>query len=362
VIPMNRKAPNMNSRETSSDVEQAAAEWLMRRDRGLTSDQSAAFEHWRSADVRHAAEYSRIAGNWRQLDALTSVSSLAAETDAIVQRARLRRKRQRTIQWGFGALAAAAVLMFVFVIGSRGPALTEPSYQVIASSSRSQTLPDGSVALLNGTSRIQIEFTTAERRVRLLEGEALFTVAKNPDRPFLVTAGTITVRAVGTAFNVKLAAASVEVLVTEGKVRVNDAAKGTSVLPPDSTQSAAAPNVDAAPVLTAGHRVLIAFDAGRAAVVEANVSTLALHEIEQTLAWQTTRLVFNDTSLDEVVAAFNHHNSHRLVLGVEALRSRKITGVFRADNLDGFTRLLEAGVDVKAEAHGPNETVLQPAR
>lgn len=96
---------------------------------------------------------------------------------------------------------------------------------------------------------------------------------------------------------------------------------------------------------------------------QVNVAAVAPAEIEQSLAWQSTRLVFNDTPLDEVVVAFNRYNpQHPLTLGDRELASRRITGMFRADNLDGFVRLLEAGVDVKAETNGDRETVLRAAR
>jgi len=181
-------------------------------------------------------------------------------------------------------------------------------------------------------------------------------VAKNPARPFYVTAGPVTVRAVGTAFDVRLGAAAVEVLVTEGKVRVDDNVKGVSLL------SAVPAAGEAGGVLRAGQRVVV----NLAEVVDdstaARVADVTPGEIEQALAWQATRLVFNDTPLDEVVTAFNRYNEHRLVIGDPLVSTRRITGVFRADNLDGFTRLLEGGVDVRAERNGNGEIVLRAVR
>lgn len=95
----------------------------------------------------------------------------------------------------------------------------------------------------------------------------------------------------------------------------------------------------------------------RVAVAEVNKA-----EMEDELGWQTTRLVFNNTPLDEVIAGFNRYNEHRLTLGDPALRKRALTGVFRADNREGFVRLLRASVDVKAEQRTPHETVLLPIR
>jgi len=72
--------------------------------------------------------------------------------------------------------------------------------------------------------------------------------------------------------------------------------------------------------------------------------------------------VFNNTPLHEVVAGFNEYNAHRLTIGDSRIRGRILTGVFRADNLDGFVRLLRASLDVKAEQRTSHETVLLPAR
>jgi transmembrane sensor len=79
------------------------------------------------------------------------------------------------------------------------------------------------------------------------------------------------------------------------------------------------------------------------------------------LAWKSTQLVFDHTPLDQVVAAFNHYNTRILVLADPALKSRTLTGSFSAENLDGFTRLLRASVDVITESSGDGQILLRPA-
>ncbi|MES2697820.1 MAG: FecR domain-containing protein, partial [Verrucomicrobiota bacterium] len=90
------------------------------------------------------------------------------------------------------------------------------------------------------------------------------------------------------------------------------------------------------------------------------IAEMAGTEIEEALGWQSTRLVFNNTPLGEVVDGFNRYNPHKLKLGDPKLETRKLTGVFRADNLEGFIRLLKSSIDVKAEQRTPRETVLLP--
>ncbi|MFA5057112.1 MAG: FecR domain-containing protein, partial [Opitutaceae bacterium] len=85
-------------------------------------------------------------------------------------------------------------------------------------------------------------------------------------------------------------------------------------------------------------------------------------QIEQTLAWKNAWFVFDRTPLEEAVEAFNRHNVQRIVLGDALLRDRRLGGRFRADNVDGFVRMVELSVGVRAEYRGENQIVLLPVR
>lgn len=355
-------------------IAQAAADWIVRRDRGLSLAEKRALAEWENADARHRAELRRIDETWTGLEAIRAQPDLNAMADAIVARARKARSHRRRITFFSTALAAAAALAIGFNGWQRfdRPALTRPaivseSVRVLDSSLRRMALPDGSVAELNGTSRIEVNFSATERRVRLTEGEAHFIVAKNPERPFYVSAGSVTVRAVGTAFNVRLASDAIEVLVTEGKVQLEHeappsplvvAAAAPGVVP---TSAGIAPATAPAP-LVAGQRAIIDRTVVAVTAPAVAINDIDRAEIDEALGWQTTRLVFNNTPLEEVVAGFNQFNRHQLTIGDPKLGSRTLTGVFRADNLEGFKRLLKASVDVKAELRTPTETVLLPMR
>lgn len=352
--------PSSVRRSASEVVAQAASHWLVRRDRGLDAAESQALAAWLAADPRHGAELARLAGTWRGLDRMGADVTLAAEAEAVMRRVRARRARRRVFTVGWLAAAAAVVAMALVVSGRResAPLAATPlvamseKTKVLASTARRVTLPDGSVAELNGESRIETDFTPAERRVRLVQGEAHFIVMKNPDRPFLVSVGPVTVRAVGTAFNVRLGAQAIEVLVTEGKVRLDGTTATANSVHRDG---AAAP-----PALTSGDRAVV--DTAGPGTPMVSVEALKPVEVEEALGWQSTRLVFNATPLDEVVAAFNRYNRRQLVLGRPELRARTLTGAFRADNLDAFLRLLEAGIEVSAEARGDGTIALLPMR
>ncbi|HRG57142.1 MAG TPA: FecR domain-containing protein, partial [Lacunisphaera sp.] len=191
-------------------------------------------------------------------------------------------------------------------------------------------------------------FPPAERRIRLERGEAHFTVAKNPDRPFIVEAGGVSVRAVGTAFNVRLDSKAVEVLVTEGKVRVDDTASGRSLLAaPAGVDPAVLPTLGH-PILGAGQKVVVTPEAER---VSAGIAATAVSvdEIQRTLSWQERRLDFDLAPLSEIVAEFNRYSRHKLVIGDPVLAEKRFGGSFRPDDQAGFVRMLQENFGVTVQ-------------
>lgn len=364
-MPHADETRSSNARRETADAAEAASAaglWIARRDRRLTPEEAAEFAAWQAADPRHAAELARLEGTWRQLDTMETDPALRALANGVVGRARARQARRRRRNT-FLALAAAAAIVLGLQLDWLGreadtPAsrLPKENYRVIASTLQRKLLPDGSIAELNGDSRIELDYTESARRVRLVSGEAHFVVMKNAARPFYVTAGPVTVRAVGTAFNVRLASENVEVLVTEGKVKLQHA--------PVSVDAAATatPEVEnAEPALVEGEKAVIPRTLAPV-FREVTVDRVGRAEIDHELGWQSTRLVFNNTPLDEVIDGFNRFNQHRLTLGDPKLKERTLTGEFRADNREGFVRLLRASVDVKAEERTPFETVLLPSK
>lgn len=355
-------------------LEKAAADWIARLDRGLTPEEAAQFAAWEAADPRHSVELARGNTAWRLLDTadeVPEIMQLAQEMEARqTRRAAVRRWRA----WAFAGAGLAAMLAVTWTLSSRSSAsfetspekasltATARSYQVVPSTAQRLTLADGSLVELRADSAVETAFSPEERRVRIVRGEAHFAVVKDATRPFIVQAGEVSVRAVGTAFNVRLAPATIEVLVTEGKVRVDDTAKNQSLLsladPSDHPAASVGPSSSAAPpVLTAGQRVVISATAPSAVPPLAATAD----DTERALAWRSVQLVFERTSLAEAVAAFNSFNRCQLVLGDPALRTRKLGGTFRADNIDAFVRLLETGFELTAERRSEFAIVLHGA-
>jgi transmembrane sensor len=209
-------------------------------------------------------------------------------------------------------------------------------------SAQHQVLADGSMVELKPGARIAVEFTADFRRVILQEGEAHFDVRKNAARPFIVVAGGVAARAVGTSFSVELRASAVEVLVTEGEVAV-ERDVNSPALPVSSIEPLAR--------VTRGNRVVIGLSAD--ADPRPVVTALSDPEVEQKLSWRVPRLELVATPLAAALPRFNRHLApQRIVLADSALGQIQISGVLRADNADALLRLLELEFGVTSEQHG----------
>ena len=338
---------------SATPLEAEAADWLARRDRGLTPHEQDEYLQWLREEPRRAAAIARTEATLRrmlQLSAWRHGHSTEPNPDLLA-----RPHRSHPWRWVAAASLAAAAAVALAVIW-RAPAphgatvVAKKNYLRV---NEQVALPDGSRAELRDGSTLDVRYTAGERRVRLTGGEAQFSVMKDAARPFVVEAGGVAVRAVGTVFDVRLGREVVAVLVTEGKVRVGRAATEPGKIF-EATASAAEP-----PAVAAGERAVVSLGALAAPAAVAEISP---DEIRRELAWQAPRLQFDETPLAEALAEFNRRNRHQLVLGETALGARLIGGTYGADNVESFVRLLSVTLGVRAEARGADETVLWPGR
>lgn len=356
------------SSERPSDQEAiaaTAAAWLAQRDEGFTPREAAEFARWRAADPRHDLEIARLEATWSALQQLRDFRPEAARhPDRDLLAARGRRIRVIPALAATVAFAAAVALVAAWWASSHRPGAEAASvaHSTTMDGFERVLLPDGSMAELNAATEIRVLFSPEERRVRLVRGEAHFTVAKNPARPFRVRAGDVDVQAVGTAFNVRLQERSIEILVTEGKVAVAEgarpAATASSTDARVQTKSVSSPSE--ATEVSANERLVLASPTGSSPGRSA-VEKLAPAAVREALAWQGPRLVFTDTPLAEAIAQFNRRNPAQLELGDAELADWPIDGSFRAENVDAFVRLLASGGEVEVDRIGPLRIVLRKA-
>jgi len=244
-----------------------------------------------------------------------------------------RRRARRPRRWL--ALAAAACVAAIAVT----LALPEPlaglysDYATHTGERRMLELADGSRVWLNSDSALSVDFSPQQRRLRLHSGEALFEVAKDAARPFIVEAKGGEVRAVGTRFDVDSRGPQVRVDVTEGVVQVNSAGSE--------------------PVrLSAGERLSYRERAAPEPVQPLDLSSAS--------AWQRGKLIFNQRPLGEVLDELERYVPGRIVLTDSALRQHKVSGVFDLKDPDALLKTLERLQPVKV-THMPWLVLIRPA-
>lgn len=320
----------------NSPPHREAVVWMSRLDRGLTPAEQDAFFTWLGTSPANGAALERCRRRWRRLDRLADWRpelGAAPNPDLLAPRPRSRWLRRLA-----PALLAAACLALALAYWRPFERTVEPAVAAASPAAEDRRImPDGSVLKLNAGAVFSVLYTGTERRIRLERGEAFFKVMKDPARPFVVEAGGATVQALGTAFNVRLGAGELDVLVAEGTVGVarpvEPVAGRDLTLAPDPT------------VLVANQRVSLSL-ADRNGMKQ--IATLTRREIQQTLAWQHGLMTFREQPLAAIVEELNRLNHRQIVLEDDPLGSLEFSGTIRSDNVDGFVRILQTsfGVDV----------------
>ena len=311
------------AKKTAHQIDVEAAGWVARIDRGpLEPGEERAFQAWMQADERCAGAFARI----RAL-ALTSerARALGPDFDPAAFSPAPFWARRGVLKMG-GAIAASALVALGGtweVLRHRGRFSTGKGETMVVA------LKDGSVVTLNTASEIQVNYSDMLRSVELIGGEALFDVARNKARPFVVSAGDTDVRAVGTSFTVRrLDAAPVEVLVREGVVEVYRPQAGT------------------VPVRIAANNMAVAEAGGSAAISAAPVPLAQLH---RQLAWQNGQIAFEGETLARAVQEFSRYSDTRIVIDDPALAREEIAGLFKATDPVGFAKTIAISLNARAE-------------
>jgi transmembrane sensor len=313
-------------------IEQQAALWLSRLDRGAPApDQEAALKAWLAADMRHRAAFLRLRTAWRRAEQMQRLRPHDGEIDIdLLKRRRpgdLLRRFARPLQLaGAVGVAVAVIGMGTALLLARMQSPWETTTTSFAGF-ESMPLADGSTLRLNSDSEARVRMTAERRDVVLVRGEAHFEVAHDPRRVFEVEAGDARMRVTGTAFSVRLVDEDhVRVLVDAGRVAV------ALVGEPGAPEHA----------LSAGHAATIG--QGRVAI-----DRLAPAQVRRRLAWIGGQIVLVDDTLIHAVAEFNRYNYRQLVIAEPAVAGRRVGGAFKSHEVESFVRALERTHRVRAE-------------
>lgn len=306
-------------RETPDEIEEAAVRWVWRLDReGRTPDLQAELDAWLAGDTRRQGAFLQAEATWAMLDR----GQQLADVTPLLPRRRL--PGRRAVLFGGGAAAAASLTGVAYI------ALSRARYGTGLGEIRRVPLKDGSIAAINTESVVEVDLQRDIRRVKLARGEAWFQVAKNPKRPFVVEAGRVRVRAVGTAFSVRRRDTGADVLVSEGIVEAW---------------------VEGAE----GHRVRVA--AGQSAQVADNAAIVEMtagpSAIDRQLAWRGGKIDLAGETLAQAVAEFNRYNARKLVVADPNLAEERLYGIFRTDDPEGFAKAVKQSLGASLNVENP---------
>lgn len=361
-----------------SEVAKEAGEWLIRLDADTppTQDELHALGEWLHRSPAHREELESMAALWGRMNILTELAVPLSHASRPAARSNLVHEVARTQPlWRRAGLLvtsiAAMIAVVVVVLIARGP-VTDPLfesngfYATAVGQQNTTTLADGSQVMLNTNSQIKVEFSDQYRRVYLLQGEALFAVAKNAERPFRVYAGNGLIEAVGTAFSVYLKGAEVDVAVTEGRVAL------ASIIPPQpgaaqspSDEAAQQESMQSLGMLSAGQVATIRTRttdaaAGSARAME-EIEPVPPQELAQRLAWREGVVMFSGETLENVVKELGRYTTVSIEIPDETIRSMRVGGRFPIGETETMLSALENNFNLRVIRLSHNRVVLVPA-
>lgn len=308
----------MTTRLTGEEVYDEAAYWAAKVDAGpLSAQEQSALEAWLAADTRHYGALAQGRALLVPLKEPIAMRDVAPEAP----------ERRLFLRAGVAAGFALAIGAASYVTRALG----QERYRTRLGEMRVIPLSDGSVVFLNTNSEMVVRYSKAQRYIELVHGEALFDVAKNKKRPFIVQSAGTQIRAVGTSFNVKaLPDRPVQVLVREGIVEVKR------------------PGVPVAPT------VMVAMNSRAIAPQDAPIvaNPVPTAEVGRELAWRVGRIAFHGETLAEAAAEFARYSDVRIQIDDPEVANQRVTGLFVSTDPVGFANAVAISFDLHSEISG----------
>jgi transmembrane sensor len=328
------------------ELAEEAAQWLIRLDADAppSKEELRALGEWLHRSPAHREELESMAALWGRMNILTEL--------AVPLVLPVWRKAGVLL----AAMATLVIVIGVVIVQSRTPNPMHETNGLYATAVGQQStlkLADGSQVMLNTNSQIKVEYGATHRNIYLIQGEALFTVAKNRERPFRVYAGSGLIEAVGTAFSVYLKGAQVDVAVTEGRV-----ALASINTPRASTQSLG--------VVSAGEVATIRSPATEPAAdgvaVLQELEPIPPQALAQRLAWQNGVVMFSGETLENVVKELGRYTTISIEIPDETIRSMRVGGRFPVGETEAMLAALETNFNLRVIRVSHNRVVLAPAQ
>jgi transmembrane sensor len=331
----------------SQSVSDQAAEWFIRlKDRDLSASERRRFVRWLKQSPHHIAEFMRTCGMYGRIkraklpalppeEAASNVIALQLRESMPLEEHRAARFGSRKLWFAAAAACCLALVSVIAMIGS-----SSSTIETALGEWRTVKLADGTTVNVGPNTLMQVAYSKGTRRISLQRGEALFKVAKDQERPFIVNAGGAVARAVGTRFGVERREDRIRVTVAEGKVAV---VRGD--------QAAAlehAVDLGVATALAADEGVEIQLDAPSVPLHPEKVNA------ERALAWADGKLYLETETVGEAVAEFNRRNRLQLQVDDPSIARWHLCCEFDAADPEAFAKQIAAAGDSILLVNGQN--------
>ena len=319
--------------DNSVSLEAEASELFVQRAHGdWTTKDQAALERRLATDKAFARSFQRMNGSWGALERHAESAEVMKYREEALSYARHRNARRWYRRSTFVARrwrAAAAVSIIALLVAlawQLSPYGYVPGqYRTGLGEQRSVFLEDHSTITLDAATRLLVRYTPDARVVELYEGQAQFSVAKDPTRPFKVKAGGRNIVAVGTVFTVEYADRQMIVAMMEGKV---------AVVPNAAPESALIS-------LIAGEELRVSRDGHSTIIAKA--------DLEAATAWREGKIIIRTEPLGEAVHRMNRYSKLKIKIDDASLAAKNVSGVFAAGDVPGFVRAIQLYLPVTVD-------------
>ncbi|PKD39299.1 FecR family protein [Methylomonas sp. EFPC1] len=316
----------------SQATREQAISWLLRlRDAPGNPQIRQEFADWLAADPLHGQAYQQVEAQWAWMEPFKQQAFLA-RNEAL----RYRPPTRRPVWLRWASYSAAAIVLL-----GVGLALFSPqgwygfphSYGTGKGQRQTLTLADGSSLELNTDTEVRVHFNRRQRHVDLVRGEAFFNVTHDAERPFTVHVGNVSVRDIGTAFDVYKQSDRVSVAVQDGLVEMTGQGSSRE--------------------LHAGHQLAYSHDQRFVEALQSDIATVT--------AWRQGQLIFRGRPLGEALAEIGRYHDVQIRLPDPKLAELRVNGSFRTEQLDNMLNAVAMLLPVKVKHVGEREIVLEAA-
>ncbi len=330
---------------TSNTIDDEASLWLVRLDNGNLSRQAKKdFKAWLAADTRHLAALKAMADVWSDMDEVLSMITDEGSSENI--------SLWPILTPVFKPLMLAASVSFIAVLLwlTVPEGVQKNSYATVIGQQLDTRFDDGSIIHLNTNTIIETEFSKDKRIIKLIQGEALFEVAHDPNRPFIVYAGDRLVQAIGTKFVVHLKSENIQVTVTDGKVKMSKVAINTALSDIKELKNTEAQEDD----------VFIA--KGEKAFANNNQKPTLTHikaeNLQRELSWLDGKIIFDNETLFDVIEEINRYLDITIVLKDPSLHTLRMSGRFDLGDSEALIEAIELSFNIQAQRIDSNKILL----